>query len=116
MSSQGVKCKRNRPRDRTCRHNLCCYTDQLTNYSELSILCKCDPHTNKFMCSGLASCAVTTPVLDSKQLLDVCLPSVRLCNIRGQAVSKNQHPLRLFLQAIFDHFRNSERSGITPAD
>ncbi|KAG8315209.1 hypothetical protein J6590_075885 [Homalodisca vitripennis] len=46
----------------------------------------------------------------------VCLPSVRLCNIRGQAVSKNQHPLRLFLQAIFDHFRNSERSGITPAD
>ncbi|KAG8262614.1 hypothetical protein J6590_050110 [Homalodisca vitripennis] len=34
-----------------------------------SVMCDCDPRTCD-LCSGLASCAVTTPGLDSKQVLD----------------------------------------------
>ncbi|KAG8260338.1 hypothetical protein J6590_099117 [Homalodisca vitripennis] len=42
--------------------------DSRTHCGLASVMCDCDPRTCD-LCLGLASCAVTTPGLDSKQLL-----------------------------------------------
>ncbi|KAG8271979.1 hypothetical protein J6590_052011 [Homalodisca vitripennis] len=101
--------------------------DTSTGYSgrliQSSVMCDCDPSTCD-LCSGLASCAVTTLGLDSKQLLVTrCWPiSRRVISSRVPApvpstalMADYDNRTLVFVQAVQSHLVLPYRED-TPAD